>query len=236
MHNRDVRKLVIALAVLLVLAVGADVAGRAIAESKAGEAIARKTGTSSTSVTIHGLSFLAQALPGHYSHISMSSPDLTAGPVTGIAATVELYDIDFPLSDALKGDTSQLTAGRAELIGTIPDSAITAALPQTGVTISAGKDGGVRLSTTVTVQGQPVPVTADVVASYRSGILHLDATGITAAGIALPNVAQLTRNLSLQLPLTGLPFTVETATVTAAGTNVLLSATARNITMNTVGQ
>ncbi len=113
MDNHGVRKLLILLAVLLVLVVvvvGVDIGGRAFAESKAGETIATQTGTTAPDVTIHGFSFLAQAVPGHYSQITVHSTDLRIGPLTGIAATVELYDVDFPLSDATKGNTSRLVA------------------------------------------------------------------------------------------------------------------------------
>ncbi len=230
------RKLVIFLVVMLVLLVGVDLAGRAVAESKAGEAIANKTGTAAPAVHIHGFSFLVQAIPGHYSHISLNSSDVTAGPITGIAATVELYDVDFPLGDALKGDTSRLVAAQATLTGVLADSALTAALPQAGVTISPGTGGAIRVSTTATVLGRQVPVTADIVPSFRAGILHLDATGITAAGTTLPNATELTTKLSLELPLTGLPFTVGAATLTATGTDLVLTATATDVAVGKTGR
>ena len=225
------RKLLIFLVVLVVLVVGVDIGGRLLAESKAGDALASKTGGVAPSVDIHGLSFLVQALPGHYSHITLTSNSIVVGPITGIAATADLYTVDFPLSDAVKGDTSNLTAGQVHLVGQIAGSKITALLPQAGVKLSAGTDGAIRLSTTVSVAGQKVPVTADLVSSFESGSLHLDAENLSADGISLPDVAGLTKNLSLTLPLKGLPFTVQSADLTASGSNLVLTATANNVTV-----
>ncbi|SDO44724.1 Protein of unknown function [Nakamurella panacisegetis] len=225
------RKLLIFVLVLIVLVVGVDIGGRALAESKAGDAVAGKTGGVAPSVDIHGMSFLLQAVPGHYSHITLTSNSVVAGPITGIAAIVDLYTVDFPLSDALKGDTSHLTADQGRLVGQIAAGKIAALLPQAGVRISAGPDGSIRLATTVSVAGQKIPLTADLVTSFESGSLHLDAENLDAAGIALPNVAGLQKNLSLVLPLKGLPFAVESADLTASGSNLVLTATAKNIAM-----
>ena len=227
------RKLLILLLILVVLVVGVDIGGRALAQSKAGDALASKTGGVAPSVDIHGLSFLAQALPGHYSHITLTSNAVVVGPITGIAATVDLYTVTFPLSDAIKGDTSHLTAGQVHLNGQIAGTRITALLPQSGVKLSAGTDGAIRLSTTLSVAGQRVPVTADLVSSFESGSLHLDAENVSADGITLPDVAGLRKNLSLTLPLKGLPFIVQTADLTASGSNLVLTATANNVTVGT---
>lgn len=238
MDNHGVRKLSILLAVLLVLVlvvVGLDIGGRAFAESKAGETIATQTGTTAPDVTIHGFSFLAQALPGHYSQITVNSTDLKIGPVAGIAATVELYDVDFPLSDATKGNTSRLVAASATVKGVLSTTEVTRAIDRPGTAITAGPNGAIRLSSTVSVAGRSIPVTADLVASFDSGVLHLNATDLRAAGFALPDTADLTRDLSLALPLTGLPLQVDAATLTSAGSDLLLTANATNVRLGAIG-
>ncbi len=238
MDNHGVRKLLILLAVLLVLVVavvGLDIGGRAFAESKAGETIATQTGTTAPDVTIHGFSFLAQAVPGHYSQITVHSTGLRIGPLTGIAATVELYDVDFPLSDATKGDTSRLVAGSATVNGMLAATEVTRAIGRPGTSISAGPNGAIRLSSTVSVAGRDIPVTGDLVASFDAGVLHLNATDLRAAGIALPNTADLTKDFSLTLPLTGLPLQVDAATLTSSGTDLLLTANATNVRLGAIG-
>lgn len=228
------RKLLIFLVVLILLVVGVDIGGRAFAQAKAADAIARKTGTSAPSVQIHGLSFLVQAIPGHYRNITLTSQDITAGPITGIAATIELYDVTFPLGDALQGSTANLRAAQVRLHSEIPTSRVSAVMNQTGVTITAGPAGAIRVGTTISAVGIKIPVSADLVASYSAGSLHLDATNVSADGVNLPaiagvNLADLTKNLSLALPLKDLPFTVQAATLTAVGNNLVLTATANDV-------
>ena len=227
------RKLLISLFVLIVIVVGLDIGGRFYAESKASEAIGQQTGTAAPDVDIHGFSFLVQAIPGHYQHVTLTSHDVTAGPISGIAATIELYDVNYPLGDAIKGNSDNLTAAQATLTGVIPDSEVTAAMKQANVTISAGADGAIRLSTSISIAGHQIPVTADLVASYSDGTLHLDATGLTAAGISLSALTNLTKGLSLSLPLKDLPFTLDAATLTASGSNLILTASGNDVRVAT---
>jgi hypothetical protein len=229
-----VRKLLIFLVVVSLLVVGVDIGARAFAETKAGEAIAAQTGTATPSVDIHGFSFLVQALPGHYQNITLTSQDIAAGPITGIAATIDLYDVDFPLSDALKGDTTHLHAAQVRLHGEIPTSRLSAVMTQAGVRVTAGPGGAIRVGTTISALGKQIPVSADLIPSFSSGTLHLDATNLTAAAISVSSIAgprlnDLTKNLSLALPLKDLPFTVAAATLTASGDHLVLLATANDV-------
>ena len=231
------RKLLVFLVVLVLLVAGADIAGRVIAQNKAATEISQQSGTATlgpTTVAIRGFSFLAQALPGRYQNITLQSSDVAVGPVSGIAATIELYDVQFPLSDALKGDTGNLVAGRATLRGVLATSAVTSAIPQSGATVSAGTDGSIEVTAPVSVAGRSISVTADLLPSFSAGVLRLNATNVRAAGISLPDVDNLTQNLSVALPLNTLPFEVDGATVTSSGSNLVLSATAYNVRLNTI--
>lgn len=231
------RKLLVFLVILIVLVVGADIAGRVIAQNKAATEISRQSGSATlgpTTVAIRGFSFLTQALPGHYQDITLQSSDVAVGPVTGIAATIELYDVQFPLSDALKGDTGNLVAGRVTLRGVLAASAVTSAIPQSGATVSAGTDGSIEVTAPVSIAGRSITVTADLLPSFSAGVLRLNAMNVRAAGISLPDVDSLTQNLSVALPLDKLPFAVDGATVTASGTDLVLSATAYNVRLNAV--
>ena len=228
------RKLLVFLVVLILLVVGVDVGGRLFAESKAAQAIGRQTGTTAPTVSIHGFSFLAQALPGKYSHITLTSSAIALGPIDGVAASAELYDVVLPLGDAINGDTKNLTAARADVVGTLPAATVAALFALAGTRISAGPNGAIRIGTTVSVAGQSIPVTADLVSSYSSGALHLNAKNITADGFTLPDVAQVSQDLSLDLPLKDLPFTVRTATLTAAGANLVLTAAAADLRLSSI--
>ena len=231
------RKLLALLVILVVLVVGADVAGRVIAQNEAATRISRQSGSATigpTTVSIRGFSFLALAIPGHYQDITLQASDVTVGPVTGIAATIELYDVRFPLSDALRGNTGSLVAGRATLRGELATSAVTAAIPLPGAAISGGPDGSIEVSAPVAVAGRSIPVTADLLPSFAAGVLRLDAMNLRAAGIDLPDVDSIAQHLSVTLPLDKLPFAVDGATLTASGSTLVLSATAYQVRLNSI--
>lgn len=231
------RKLLVFLLVLVLLVVGADIAGRLIAQNQAATAISRQSGSATigrTTVAIHGFSFLAQAIPGRYQNITLGAGKVTIGPITGIATTIELYDVQFPLADALKGATGNLVAGRATLRGVLATSALTAAIQQSGATVGAGTDGSIEITAPVMILGRSIPVTADLLPSFSGGVLRLNAMNIRAAGITLPDVNSLAQNLSLALPLDKLPFAVDGATVTTSGSNLVFTATASKVRLDTI--
>jgi hypothetical protein len=232
-----VRKLLVFLFILVLLIVGADFAGRAVAQNEAATAISRQSGTATigrTAVAIRGFSFLAQALPGRYDNITLTASDVVVGPVVGIAATIELYDVKFPLSDALKGDTGNLVAGRATLRGVLATSAVTTAIPQSGATISAGADGSISVTAPVSIGGRTVPVTADLLPSFSAGVLRLNAMNVRAGGVPLPDLGTVTQDLSVTLPLDKLPFPVDGATVISSGSDLVLTATAYDVRLDTI--
>lgn len=227
-----VRKLIVALVVLALLLVGADIAGRLIAQQKASQAIATKLATATEpSVRIHGFSFLLQAVGGDYSHITATSNDLTVGPVNQVSAQVDLYDVTLPLSDALGGKVEELTAKRAQLRAVIPGDQLTALLQQPGMTLAPAADGTVRVSTTIAVDGRTFPITVDVGITIADGSLTLTARPITAAGVQVPAAlaGELQKRLTTSIPLRSLPFPLDNATVTAQDGNLVVAATADNV-------
>jgi hypothetical protein len=220
-----VKALLITLGVLVLLVIGVDIGGRALAENRAAAAITQAAKlTTAPDVSIHGFSFLAQALPGHYSHITVVDHNLPMGKLGDVDTTIEMYNVDFPLSDALKGNTDTLTAESVDLRAAIPTAALTNAVAGTNITIQSGPGGTIELTTTLQVQGISVPVTADLTATFVNGILKLTPTKVTAAGIANGAADTLAKQLAVSLPLPELPLPVKTATVTTSGNNLLLNA------------
>lgn len=227
------RKLLIFLVVLLVIVVGLDFAGRAVAESRAGEAIATQANvTPAPDVDIHGLSFLWQAIGGNYEHITVTSHQLTAGRLTGIDATADLYDVRLTISDVMGGNLDNMTSGHADVVASIPAPALGAVLQQQELTVGPGDNGALRLGTTVAAAGQTFPVTIDVTPTYSNGTLRLSNARLVDAPAAVPAALtnSLIKNFSVDLPLgAGLPFRLETASVRVDGSNLTLSGTARDV-------
>lgn len=113
-RGRRARRWVIAVAVLVVLLVGADFGAAAYAEHMISQkARTQLQLTDDPSVTIHGFPFLTQALGGDYSHISVSAAGVPVGDkLQDVALNAELEDVTAPLSDLTSGNTKAITIGK----------------------------------------------------------------------------------------------------------------------------
>ncbi len=242
--NQGVRKLIGTIVVLLALLVAADFGGRALAQSKAQTAIANTASQiADPDVTVHGFPFLTQAIGGSYRQITVASTNVSAGRLAGVRAQLDLFDVTLPLSDALSGTLDQLTAGRGTLTAEIPAASLATVLGRPGLTVGgtgSGPGGGlgngpgndtVRIGTTVAVAGTVLAVTIDVAVSVSNGVLHLVASPSSVGGVAVPAdiVQKIGNELTVDLPLTGLPFPLQNATVTAKDGSLDLFATATAI-------
>lgn len=230
------RKLIGTVVVLLALLVAADFGGRALAQSKAQTAIANASSQIvDPVVTVHGFPFLIQAIDGSYRQITVTSTNVSAGRLAGVYAQLDLFDVTLPLSDALSGTIDKLTAGRGTLTAEIPAASLATVLGRPGLTVGgAGSDPGsdtVQISTTVAVAGTVLTVTVEVTVSVSNGVLHLVASPASVGGVAVPaDVAQkIGTELTVDLPLTGLPFPLQNATVSAKDGSLDLFATATGI-------
>ncbi len=226
-----VRKLVIALVVLVVLLLAADFGARALAESRVGtEVQARGRLTAAPDVSIEGFPFLLHALQGEYPEVVLTTADVAGDVVPGTRVQLTLSSLRVPIGDALSGNTENATAQSSTTEVLIPATALSAALGRPDLVWSAGADGDPTVSTTVDLLGQQIPVsgTADVTVSNNT--LTLAVQNLTAAGIdvtpALSAAASaVASTLVLSVPLGTLPVEVTGGTVTVSGPNVVLTAT-----------
>lgn len=230
------RKFLITLVVLAVLLVAADFGGRAYAEYRAASAIQTELGlTQSPDVSIEGFPFLWHAVQGSYPQVIVSAGNVDDGLLAGTQARVTLTTVAMPLRDAVAGDTSHLTAQATNLQVVIPISSLQAALPRQDVTLSAGPNGTLQASTTITVLGVAIPLTGSARLSVADDALTLTVDNLSAAGIDLTQAAQqaasaLASGLTTTIPLAGLPFTVTAGDVQASGSDVVITVNTGPIT------
>jgi hypothetical protein len=232
-----VRKLLITLVVLIVLLVAADFGFRVFAESKTATAVQTELGTSTTpDVSIEGFPFLWHAFRGEYPQVIITASDVDAAVLPGTQAELNLSQVGLPLSDALAGDTSHLTAQSSTLQVLVPLTSLSSVLGNTDLTLSAAPDGGLAVRTTVSVAGQQIPVTGTATITVADDTLTLAVGSLTAAGINLTPLVQaaadaLADTLSRSLTLTDLPFTITQGGVTVSGGDVVITASTGPITL-----
>ena len=228
------RALLITVLVLILLIVGVDIGGRMFAQAKVADAIAAQTvGGERPTVAIHGLSFLAQALPGRYDKVTLGWRALVLGPVHDVTATIDFADVRYPLSEVFSGSADQLVAGRADLTAAIPLTSVAAALNVPGLSLRAGDAGRLEVRAPLTPGGPALDLSGNVQAQVVGKSLRLSAVNLAAqgSGPALPGVviALLQRSLVVDLPLDSLPLTVQAATVTAVGDHLEVVGTATDV-------
>lgn len=230
------RKFLITLVVLVVLLVAADFGARAYAEYRAASAIQTELGlTQSPDVSIDGFPFLWHAVQGSYPQVTVNAADVDDGRLPGTQARVVLTTVALPLRDAIAGDTSHLTAQATNLQVVIPISSVQAALPRQDVTLSAGPDGTLQASATITVLGVSIPLTGSAKLSVANDELTLTVDNLSAANVDLTQAAQqaasaLAAGLTTTVPLAGLPFTVTSGEVQTAGSDVVITVTTGPVT------
>lgn len=112
-RGRRTRRILISLAVLVAVLVGADFGLAAFAEHTVSQKARRQLALSDDpSVTIHGFPFVTQALSGDYNHISLSASGVPIKNLKDVDVNAELNDVRAPLSDLVAGNTSAINIGK----------------------------------------------------------------------------------------------------------------------------
>ena len=232
------RKFLITLLVLAVLAVAADFGGRVYAEARAASAIQTELGLATTpDVSIEGFPFLVHAVQGSYPQVIVTADQLDRGLLPGSRAVLNLLDVTMPLRDALAGDTSHLTANSTTLQLLIPLSSVQAAINRPNLTLSAAPGGGLMVSTTVSALGQQIPVSGVATLGVTGESLTLTVGSLTAAGVDLSDVVKsavqaLAGSLTTTIPLVGLPFSITDADIAVTATDISLTVSTGPVALN----
>jgi len=202
-----VRALIVVLVVLGALFVIADRVGVAVAEDQVADRIAEQAGLPGPpEVDIAGFPFLTQALAGRYDdvHIQMTSADL--GQPEGTDADVALHGVQVPLSDVLAGSVQQVPVDRVDGTATLSYALLSAQLE--GDTRLEREGDGLRITRTVELLGQQVPLTASGDVTLEGSDLVVDVEEASGAGVDLPEavVSRASDLLDLRYTVPPLPF------------------------------
>lgn len=123
------RRLIIAVVVLVGVLVVADFAAAAAAESAVSRQMRERLALpEDPSVRINGISFLAQAATGRYRSVDVSMERLQVGPLRDVELKAKLHDVRAPLGDLISG-TPRFRITDAEGIISIGASDVLRTLP-----------------------------------------------------------------------------------------------------------
>lgn len=145
------------LAVLLVIAIGADLFVKNIAEERAAEQIGQTLDLDpAPDVEFGGFPFILKAMSGNFGEIDVTSEDVTIEGVTLERVEVTMRDVEISLSRILAGDSDSVHTGGGEGLAVMSERSLRKALRREGVdaTVQLNADGS------VTIEDPRLPVAA----------------------------------------------------------------------------
>jgi hypothetical protein len=215
------RALLVVVLLLLGLAVLADRVGVGIAEDKVGEQLAAKGGLAGTpDVEIAGFPFLTQAVAGTYDDVRIALTAEELGQPEGTRADIALHGVHVPLSSVVSGSVAQVPVDRIDGTATLSYALLAAELG--GDTALRREGDGLRITKTVEVLGQTIPLTAVGTVSLDGDELVVDVEKAAGAGVDLPDflVTRVSDLLDLRYTVPALPFGLQLTEVEPADDGV----------------
>lgn len=216
------KKLLVALVVVLGLLVGAD----RLAAAAAGRAVAGRLRTSAglsttPSVKITGFPFLTQALRGRYDALQVHAKDVRQDGVTVTALDARLRDVRVPLSDVLGGHVRSVPVGSLSARARVSYAELSAASGNRHLQFSPAQDGAVRVAGDLSVLGAGVKAAAVSRLSLQGSTLVLTSQTAKVGGVDLGGLAS---GLDLKVPVGGLPYGLRPTGVSTGPDGVVLRA------------
>jgi hypothetical protein len=212
--------LVVALLLLGLLVVGDRVAV-GFAEDKVATEIAAKGGLQGTpEVDITGFPFLTQAIGGRYDDVRISLTAAELGQPEGTRADIALHGVRVPLSAVLSGSVSEVPVDRIDGTATLSYALLSDQLE--GDTTVTREGSGLRITRTVELLGQTVPLTAAGTVTLDGNDLVVDVQQVAGAGVEVPDwlLSRATGLLDLRYTVPALPFGLKLTSVTPADDGV----------------
>ena len=220
------KALLIVLLVLVGLAAVADRVAVRVAENQVGAQIARQAGLhGSPAVHIGGFPFLTQAVAGRYQDVRISLPAEALGQ-PGTSADVDLRGVRVPLSAILSRSVQEIPVDSVDGTATISYAQLAAHIGPDTTLQRAGDQ--LRITRTVELLGQRVPLTATGSVTLEGNQLVVDVQHASGAGVQVPGflVDQASNLLDLRYPVPALPFGLRLTSVVPADDGVRVAVTA----------
>jgi hypothetical protein len=202
-----VRKLLVLLVVLAVLAVVADRVAVSVAEREVAAQLQTQADLAGRpQVDITGFPFLTQVAEGRYDDVEIGLTSADLRQPAGTRADVSLRGVRLPPSELLAGAVSRVPVDRVDGTATLSYAQLAGRIG--GGTAVRQEGDGLRITRTVEVAGQRLPVTASGTVTLDGRDLVIDVRHVAGAGVQLPDVlvGQVSDLLDLRYRIPALPF------------------------------
>jgi hypothetical protein len=218
-----VRALLVLVVLLGGLFVVADRVAVSVAEDQVADHIAERGGLAGPpEVDITGFPFLTQAVAGRYDEVRIALTAADLGQPEGTDADVALRGVEVPLSDVLSRSVQQVPVERVDGTATLSYALLSAQLG--GDTRLEREGDGLRITRTVELLGQQVPLTASGDVTLEGSDLVVDVQKAAGAGVQLPGfvVDRAADLLDLRYTVPPLPFGLQLTDVRPADDGVVV--------------
>jgi LmeA-like phospholipid-binding len=230
-----VRRLLIAVVVLLILGVAADFAAARVFEDRVSDTLQREYGLDRRPVVqVRDFPFLPHLASGRFSTVDVAATDVRARGVNAARLVLHLHDVRVP-RDVLLGEPGRVEVGRADGQVELTEAEVNRLLARQlpGASLAVGADG-VRVRLRTELLGQPL----DVVATGKLAVRGR-AVAFTPSSVRLGNgldpalESQVAPRLNFQVPLPELPAGLELERVDTRPGTVILDGTATAVRVST---
>jgi hypothetical protein len=223
-----VKALLVVLALVLGLLVLVDRVAVGYAEGQVATQLAEKGDLQGApEVDIAGFPFLTQAVGGRYDDVRISLTAAELGQPEGTRADVTLRGVEVPLSSVVSGSVEEVPVESVDGTATLSYALLSEQLG--GDTTLRREGDGLRITKTVDVAGQTLPLTAVGTVTLEGNELVVDVEGASGAGVEIPDflVDRVADSLDLRYAVPALPFGLQLTDVTPAedGVDIRVQAT-----------
>ncbi len=225
------RRLLVAVVVLLLLAVGADRAAVYLVQRNLASQVQREEKLGRPpAVAVHGLPFLTQAVRGRYDGATIDMRNLHRDRLPVQRLTVDLSDARLPLRTLLSGSVDAVPVRTVKGNATIAYADLAKATKIAGLRLTPRGDR-LELSLPITQFGATLQLVVSARVGVRAGELQI--TDGQVQGLPLPAsvVDAALSQLSSALPLRHLPYGLLLTGVRVASGGLQVSALAHNVVL-----
>ena len=229
------RKLLIAVVILLILGVAADFAAARVFEDRVTDTLQREYDLNRRPVVqVRDFPFLPHLASGRFSTVDVAATDVRAGGVNAARLVLHLHDVRVP-RDVLLGEPGGVGVGRADGRVELTEAEVNRLLARQlpGASLTVGQDG-VRVRLRTELLGQPLEVVATGKLAVRG-----NAVAFTPRSVRLGNgldpalESQVAPRLTFQVPLPELPAGLKLQRVDTRPGTVILDGTATAVRVST---
>jgi hypothetical protein len=219
-----VRKLLIAVVILLILGVAADFAAARVFEDRVTDTLQREYDLDRRPVVqVRDFPFLPHLASGRFSTVDVAATDVRARGVNAARLVLHLHDVRVP-RDVLLGEPGGVDVGRADGQVELTEAEVNRLLARQlpGASLAVGQDG-VRVRLRTELLGQPLEVVAAGKLAARGNAVAFTPTSVRLGNGLDPALeSQVAPRLTFQVPLPELPAGLKLERVdTRPGTVVL---------------